>query len=238
MMFSLTALLDAEKGDFALEKSPVSYEKAAECVPDFFHLRPEFSDEIADLDFSSYEAGTDTRTKAGAIVLADAKLSYFNRTWRHFTSHGYSPATEIAPYPAVAANGQVVYYHSPVFASYFKHGSPVFRHLVANGLQRLMPDRLIESDCPPTTEITVNAQPGRKIVHMVNYGANRRGNHVEVIEQVTPLVNRTIKLRMPKAPSKVYIAPEGNDLNVSYDNGVASVTVPQIGVHAMVVFED
>ena len=75
------------------------------------------------------------------------------------------------------------------------------------------------------------------IVHLVNYHANRRGAHVEVVERVIPLRDVRLAVRLPAAPTACYVAPERTPLPVDWRNATAEVVVPVVREHAMVVFE-
>jgi hypothetical protein len=97
---------------------------------------------------------------------------------------------------------------------------------------------MVWTDAPPTTEVTVTRQPGRSTVHLVNYQPNRRGAHIEVIEEMVPLRDVSVRLKLPKSPRRAIVTPGGVDLPISYSDGAASVVIPAVREHALVAFED
>jgi len=238
LILSHTALLDEAKGDFAVaDEMGVHYAGPADTVPDFFRVGPAISHGIRGFEYVLYDGSTMVTPEPDTEVLADAYVSYFSRTWEHFTSHGYSPVKEKAQYPAVTKRGAVIYLYGPFFGAYHRHGNTVYRKVVENCLDLLLPDRLVETDAPSTAEVTVTRQKNRCVVHIVNYHAQRRANHVEVIEEVIPLRDVSVSLRLEEEPSRAYLAPENIPLDVSHADGVARVLVPRVNEHAMVVFE-
>jgi hypothetical protein len=238
LLFSHRALLDPDAGEFCNADL-----LGVHCVgpfawsPSFFRLRPEFAGDVRDFEWVLMGSGMQVRPDAQTQTLADALSSYFNRTGEHFTSHSYSPHDQPSGAPAVTHHNGVVYLYGTFFGDYQSQGDTVYRKVVGNALDLLLPDRLLVTDAPPTTEATVMRQGDRHIVHLVNYHPNRRGAHVEVIEETVPLRDVTIGLRLPAPPSAVYSAPDRSPLACDYRDGVARVVVPIVREHAMVVFE-
>lgn len=239
LLLSHEALLDPETREFALaEEMGVSYVGPLPHAPSFFRVRPNFLHGLRDFEYVLMSGGAEVRPGPMTDVMADAYASYFNRTADHFTSHSYSPRTDPTGSPAVTWFGNVAYLYGPFFQDYQKEGDTIYRKVVGHALDLLLPQRLLITDAPPTTEATVTRQGNRHIVHLVNYQPNRRGAHVEVIEEVVPLRDVKIGVRMEHAPSKVYTAPNETALPVEFAEGRATVTVPIVREHAMVVFEE
>lgn len=242
LLLSHEALLDSATGDFALsEEMGVHYQGRVASTPCFFKLRPNFRHGIRDFAWVMMGGGSAVTAADDTDTLADVYASYFDRTDAHFTSHFYAPHTETTGTPAVTWHRNVAYLFGTYFGDFQREGDSVYRRVVGNALDLLLPQPLLTTDAPPTTEVTVTQQATeegtRQIVHLVNYQPNRRGRHVEVIEQMTPLRDVRVGLRLTHAPKSVTLAPEGIALAVEYHEGRAWVTVPEVRVHQMVVFE-
>jgi hypothetical protein len=238
LLLSHEALLDPETQQFALAaEMGVSYLRPAEWEPSFFRLRPNFRHGVRDFEWVLMGPGSIVEPGMETDTLADIYASYFNRSPDHFTSHFYSPRTDATGSPAVTWHGNVAYFYGAIFQAYQKEGDSIYRKVVGNMLDLLLPQRLVMTDAPPSAEVTVTRQGDRHIVHVVNYQPNRRGGHVEVIEEVVPMRDIKIGLRIPHAPSATYTAPDRTPLSFDYFEGVATVTVPVIREHGMVVFE-
>jgi hypothetical protein len=238
LLLSHEALLDRETNQFALAaEMGISYLHPLESEPSFFKLRPNFRHGLRDFEWVLMGPASVVEPSLETDALADAYGSYFNRTGEHFTSHFYSPHTDPVGAPAVTWHGNIAYFYGSIFQAYQKEGDSIYRRVVGNMLDLLLPRRLLTVHAPPSTEATVMRQGDRHVVHLVNYQPNRRGGHVEVIEEVVPLRDVEVKLRLPQEPSAAYVAPERTALAVDYYEGVATVRVPEVREHAMVVFE-
>jgi hypothetical protein len=239
LLLSHEALLDTDKQEFALaEEMGVSYKGPLEHKPGFFRLRPNFLHGLKDFEWVMTGGGSSVAPGPLTDTMADAYGAYFNRTPEHFTSHFYAPHTGPAGSPAVAWFGNVVYLYGPFFQEYQREGDSIYRKVVGHALDLLLPQRQLTIKAPPSTEATVTKQDSRHIVHIVNYQPNRRGSHVEVIEEIVPLHNVEIGLMLPHIPAAVYVVPDRTPLAVDYKEGRAFVTVPIVHEHGMVVFED
>ena len=63
-----------------------------------------------------------------------------------------------------------------------------------------------------------------------------RGGRREVIEDTIPLYN-IVELQLDKAPKRVYLAPQDEDLSHTYSDGVLKYTVPVVDIHQIVVID-
>lgn len=243
LLASHEALLD---GNFLLAgEMGVDYLGPAVRVPDYFQITDEALQGVvtrAGFAYSLYEGPTvRVAPRAGTQILADAYETYFDRTGEHFISHGFTPPVpNKADYPAVTRCGNVVYVYGPVFAAYQKYGNLTFRHLVGRCLDLLLPERVVETDAPPTAEVSLMRQheQGRDIVHVVNYSPQRRApGHVEVLDAPVPLRDVSVRLRRAEDTARVFLARSGEELPFRSEKGVVSVLVPRVATHEAVVFE-
>lgn len=241
VLLSHTALL--QDGNFQLAaEMGVDYLGPCACNPDYFEIiAPELFSPVTQPDFSySLYEGPASRVapRAGTEILAAAHETYFNRTWEHFSSHGFTPPlTQRADYPAVTHHGNVMYLYGPIFSAYQHFGNLTFRALVGGCLEKLLPAPLLETNAPATAEVALLQQEGRWIVHVVNYHASRRAtSHVEALEHPVPLHDVSLRVRAPFAVSSVLLARTGERLPFTTEDGAISVTIPRVEIHEVVVF--
>jgi len=83
----------------------------------------------------------------------------------------------------------------------------------------------------------VMRQDKRTIVHLLYYTAERRTEKLDLIEDVVPIFDLAMSLKVAKAPRRVYLAPQGTDVAFEYLAGRVNLRVPEINGHAMIVFE-
>ena len=60
---------------------------------------------------------------------------------------------------------------------------------------------------------------------------------VEVIEDAPVTVDTHVSIRLEQKPSRVYLAPEMQEIPFSYEKGVLSYTVDRFTLHGMVVID-
>jgi hypothetical protein len=230
---------DRDRDDFVLPELGVRYLAEARHSPDYVAARPALASGVPATEHVFYERGLEVEILPGAEPLADVWHPYFDRTYAHFCSHRHTPAAERSPFPAVVATESAAYFVHPIFASYVRHGARVYRQLVLNTLRRLLPDPLVETNAPTTARITLMRQPRerRLVAHLLHYIPEQRYREIQTVEDVIPLYNVDLAVRLEEPPRRAYLAPGGIELPLTLEDGRACVTVPGVVGHQMVVFE-
>ena len=188
-------------------------------------------------DHVMYERGVRARPAAGIRVLAEVVEPYFERAWDHFSSHQQTPSDRPNGCAAALVQGNVGYISYPVFSAFARHGNLPYRRLVSEVLEQLLPQPLARMDGPSGAEITLNRQGERTVAHMLYYPAERRAESLDLIEDIVPVHDLHIAVRLAVAPERVYLAPEGTALAFEFRDGYVNFTVPELNGHAMVVLE-
>ena len=86
--------------------------------------------------------------KANATTHGELKRALFNRSWRHFTSHGHAPVGKSLETPLVVQNDRVLYFAAPIFHAYRDHDYWAYRALAANALRAFLPEPLVKLTGP------------------------------------------------------------------------------------------
>jgi hypothetical protein len=92
---------------------------------------------------------------------------------------------------------------------------------------------------PTTAEIALLRQPGqagRTVLHLIHYAPQRRGVSIDIVEDVLPLSNVRIGVRLCQATTGVSLAPSGEKVPHEVCDGVTWVTVPSVIGHQVVVY--
>jgi hypothetical protein len=108
---------------------------------------------------------------------------------------------------------------------------------VRNIVSRLLPEPLLRIDAPSSTEATMMRQKNRTIVHILQYTPQRRTQKLDLLEDIVPIFDVPLSVKLAKAPKRVYLAPEEATLPFEYLRGRVNLRVPRVDGHAMVVFE-
>jgi hypothetical protein len=182
----------------------------------------------------------DVVAKPGTEVLAAAVMPI----GEEFYGHAGPPPSDNSSGPAILANrrgkGMAAYVGLPLLSVFYSTPTLAPRNLFRNTLDALLPRkaRLLEIDAPLSVEVNLMAQPGRRILHLINFHAERqRGDKRYALEDVLPTRSIRCQIDLPNDPSTVYLAPSGKALAWEKRVGRVEVTVPEVRVHEMVVFE-
>lgn len=183
--------------------------------------------------------GRDAHATKGARAVARVVEPYFDRSWKHFSSHFQTPPDKLTKYAATVLNGDdsAAYVSYPIFSALARHGNAPYRLLIRNLLEKLLPDPVLRVDAPTSTESSVMRQGSRTIVHLLHYSPERRTEKLDLIEDIVPLFAVPMSLKLAKPPKRVYTAPDGVDVPFEYLAGRVNLRVPEVRGHAMVVFE-
>jgi len=188
-------------------------------------------------DHVMYDRGVRATPARGASMLARVVEPYFERAWNHFCSHKQTPGDRPSRYAAAVLNGRAAYICYPIFSAFAEHGNYPFRLLVRNVLDLLGPEPLVRLAAPTSAEATVMRQGGRTIVHVLCYCPERRAKNLDIIEDIVPLRDVAMSVKLPAPPRRAYLAPHGERLALDCRDGRAGVVIPVVAGHAMVVFE-
>lgn len=227
----------ADTGDFPAFFG-VHFEQDAPYNPDFIIPEGFLATGLAPTEHVMYLRGAQVRAADGANIIAHAARPYFNRTHEHFMSHRHAPSSGEIVYPAVIEHGSVVYFAHPIFSQY-QHNAPRWvRTLLRNTLRHLLGHQLVRHNGPSTMQITINEQAvddaTRWIVHLLHYIPLRRSSTIDVIEDVIPLYDIEVCIRVPQVVRSAQFVPDGQAIDFTQRNGEVRLRVDELRGHQMI----
>jgi hypothetical protein len=136
----------------------------------------------------------------------------------------------------VIEKNNVIYFSHPIFTQYQTKAPKWVKQLFLNALDRLLPQPIVRIEAPSATLVMLNEQPqhSRYILHILFYIPERRCEEYDVIEDIIPLFNVPVKLRIEREISAVNLVPQCKSVDYSKSNGVLAFEVPQVYGHCMV----
>lgn len=183
---------------------------------------------------------------ASAQVLATRRDPYFNRAWNHFCSHQHTPDAQESPYPAAVITPNVAYFAHSIFTSYRQLGQPLYRDLVRDALGLLLPEPAVETSLPTAgrSSLMHQQEQQRYLLHLLFAMPQKRGANnsawggaatsVEIIEDLFPLHEIKVSVRVPQKVESVTLVPEGQDLGFQSGDGEVTFVVPRLMCHQIV----
>jgi len=167
---------------------------------------------------------------------------YFNRTWDHFCSHQHTPPRpDASGFAAGVRKGGILYLAHPVFTIYRSHGQVALRQTIGRHLDLLLGDdsSLQIEGFPSTARVTLTHQAAdqRFVLHLLNGVTINRGGAAasEVIEDVRPIHDIHVRVRVPERVTAVTAQPEGQEISFSQDGDFIEFGVDRLLHHQMVV---
>ena len=240
LLLSHRSGLAPDGSGFALEEIGLDYQGDAPYEPNFFHITGKegvLAQGLPPTDHVMYEQGSRVSLRPGTEMLVEEAIPYFNRTWDHFCSHRQTPADRPSGAPMVTRRGRVIYFVSPIFHAFQVYGQPAYKALVRNAIAALLPEPLVQTGLPSAGEVTLLRQGERLVCHLLYYTPQRRANLIDIVEDIVPLYDVPLAVRMDQDPRRVYLAPQQQDLPWQRDGAYIRCLVPELRGHQMVVLE-
>ncbi|MCY4561549.1 MAG: hypothetical protein OXC03_04425 [Flavobacteriaceae bacterium] len=229
---------DVETKQFLLDFG-VTYIGRPEKDNDYTVVKREIGEGIVPTPFLNYEPAERVSPKEGAHVLATIREPYFSRTLGFFSSHANTPnKLEKTNHPAVVQSDNTVYFAHALDNAYFRHGARIHRDLFINGLKQVHKTRYLEVDLPSAGRANLLHQPDkmRYVAHLLYAPAHQRGR-AQVIEDLVPIYNTKVKVRLPRKIKKAYVIPTGQSLEIIKEGDAVVIEVEKFTVHTAIVFE-
>lgn len=232
-----TSGLDKETKEFAFDFGAVHMGANPYC-PDY--MSPNFT--IADMDkadYVFYGQGEQIALNGGEI-LAHRRNPYFNREAFRFCSHRHTPCDPTTEEPGIVEGKDGIYISWEIFWDYAVNGSLILKRTVCCVLDRLLgKERTVVVNLPSQGVVTLNHQDkeSRYVLHLLYANTIKRGLNVEVIEDILPIYNTKVTLKTDKPVKRVYLAPQGKELEYQVVNNEVRFVVECFECHQMVVID-
>ncbi len=230
-----SALMNDGSG-FALDLG-AEYVGKCKYVPAY--LRPGFEmNGLWNAAYCIYEPSCEI--KATGEVIGVREDPYFERTVEHFCSHAQTPNDISKNYPAITVGTEGAYIAFNVFTEYALTGALIARETVTHVLDLLLGENKTLSTNLPAQGVTTlmhQKDEHRYINHLLYAAPVKRGQKTEIIEDLIPVYETEVAVKIKETPKRVYLAPQMKDIEYTYENGTLSYTVDKFVCHQMVVIE-
>lgn len=147
------------------------------------------------------------------------------------------------PAPGVVATetdfgrGKLTAIYADLSADYRIHQSSKLRDFLASLARPLLPKPIVEVTGYHLVHVVLNRQQQRLALNLINTGGRHADPQVFTYDEVPPLSNLTVRLRTDRKPVRIMQQPENRSLPIRYANGLATVVVPELKVHSVLVVE-
>lgn len=175
---------------------------------------------------------------AGGSMLGERQDPYFNRETFTFCSHQHTPNSGKSGGPGMVEGPDGIYLAWNVFEDYATKGSLVLREAVLYAINRLLPGKTLKTNLPAQGIVTLMHQKAehRYVNHLLYVSPVKRGDGVEVIEDVLPVYGVDVSVKLPgnETVKSVRLVPQGESVAFDQQKDCIAYTVPKLSCHQMV----
>jgi hypothetical protein len=229
--------LDKKEREFVLDFG-IKYEGENPYKPDYFV--PQFSYHgLGTTSFVMYSDGVKISLNGGEII-GEREDSYFNRDILHFCSHNQTPNEPGKRSPGMVKSKSGIYISWKVFDDYATRGSLILKDTVKYALDMLLGDsKTLLTNLKAQGIVTLQHQKNenRYINHLLYATPVKRGENVEIIEDIVPVYDIDVELKLSEKVKRVYLAPQMKDISFEQENDKVEYKVDKVDCHQMVVIE-
>lgn len=192
---------------------------------------------LGDTSFVMYEDAHLIHNVKGK-VLVWRENPYFNRTREHFSSHQHAPNDYSKSEPAAVWGADGAYIGWNIFREYAQTGSLYAKEITTEIINMLLGrEKSVETNLPAQGQIYVTKQRDKKTVHLLYASPVKRGNGIEVIEDIIPLHNISVEVKHDSDVNRVYLAPQNKDIHYEMNGNFVKFKVDCFENHQMIVIE-
>ncbi|MBQ7839696.1 MAG: beta-galactosidase trimerization domain-containing protein [Lachnospiraceae bacterium] len=179
------------------------------------------------------------RVKAdGGRLLAHAVPPYFNRTAEHFCSHLHTPSAGMPDSAGMIEGPDGIYIAWEIFRDYAERGELIAKRVVHQALDILLGKRKsIQTNLGSmgVTTFMKQTEENRYIAHLLYAVPTKRGNGIEVIEDIYPVSGIEITVNVPEPIKKVTLEPQGKEIPFTYEDNCVTIKDITVDCHQMIV---
>ncbi|GIP29730.1 hypothetical protein J23TS9_48600 [Paenibacillus sp. J23TS9] len=227
--------LQAEGDTFALDLG-VKHIGINPYQPDYYRpLQP--LDHLGEAAFIFYSTGQKVELTESGTELGKRENPYFNRDALTFCSHQHTPDSGDYGGPGMVESANGIYIAWNVFEDYATKGSLALKETVLFALSRLLPQPSMRTALQAQGSATLQKQTdkSRYVQHTLYASPVKRGDGIEIIEDILPVYNIAMDLRIPEKVQQVYLAPQMTPLDFTQKGDRVMYTIPELECHQMVV---
>ena len=229
-------------GESGISNGRFLFDFGAECLGDGdytpSYVRPCFDNEY-NTDYIMYTPYKKIKLKQGK-ELAKVIEPYFNRTAEHFCSHRHAPSSGTSNGSGIVLGNDGIYIAWEIFSDYAQNGELIAKTIVCDALDVLLgKEKSLVTNLGSMGVATLMYQKHEKrtIAHLLYAVPTKRGKNTEIIEDIYPITDIELKIKVPQSVHRVYLAPQNKDMDFKFENGYVTLSGIIIDCHQMIVFQ-
>ena len=158
--------------------------------------------------------------EATGEVVAEKVIPYFKREGTHFCSHNNMPCDYDKREAGITVGKDGIYIAADLFTEYALCGSLNPKQLVVPLLERLLGGKkTVKTNLPTSGKAVLYKKDGAYVLHLLYANIVKRGEDVEVIEDLATIADISVSLDLPEKVSRAVCRPSGKELALTEKDG-------------------
>lgn len=117
-------------------------------------------------------------------------------------------------------------------ADFYEHNqNPFIRKIVKDLSLQLLPAVKVKIQGDEHVHTVITRKNDKQYVHLINTNGPHNNPEVMTYDEVTPIHQLTVSVRLPKKPASIVLQPAHKPLPVQYKDGFATVTIDALGIY-------
>jgi hypothetical protein len=142
-------------------------------------------------------------------------------------------STDIASSINTYGAGKIATVYFNAGSAYAQYKTPVIRDFLAETIHFLLQEMMLKVQGSHLVHVALNKLNGKTYVHLINVAGEHTNQAAIAYDQVPPLENILVSVRTTVKPSKILLQPEGKELDFTFMDGISSLVIPGIEIHAI-----
>ena len=174
------------------------------------------------------------------VELGRRENPYFNRDIFTFCSHKHTPNSFDYGGSGMIESSNGIYIAWNLFEEYATIGSIILKDIIIFALEKLLGEkRTLITNLPAQGIVTLTYQEQckRYVNHLLYASPVRRGESIEIIEDIIPIYNVEVAVKVPLKAKNVYLAPQNTKIDFKQDGDTVKY-VTEARVSPMLLYND
>ena len=182
------------------------------------------------------KAKTETVEATGEI-LAQKLYPYFNRLAESFCSHMHTPCDYENEGVGITQGKDGIYISAHIFADYKRTGNMTDKLLIVPLLDSLLGERIVKTNLPSQAKMGMVKTEDGDVVHLAFANTIKRGQGIEIIEDIVPLVDVKMDVKVEGTVKNVCLLPDKKPIAFTKNGDRIAFTIDKFRVHTAVLIE-
>ncbi|MDZ7606549.1 MAG: hypothetical protein U5K79_13390 [Cyclobacteriaceae bacterium] len=115
--------------------------------------------------------------------------------------------------------------------SYFENKTHLIRDLMDNMVDEMFPEEMVTIGGTHLLHVAVNTLNNKTYLNLINVAGEHTNQSAIGYDQVPPLRDVRVKIKMPKKPSVIFGQPGNKSIPFSFENNTVSLVLPSVEIH-------